>query len=118
MHLYGVPHVVLHDPRPKVYRRFLERTVENLRLQNWVLVCFHPQTDGQMERQNRTLEQVVHALGHEHGLSWLEAITLVEMTLNNAVNDSMHMSPAFISYCWPLHMPVNLLDRMLQFEAA
>ena len=72
--------------------------MENLRLQNSLLISFSPQTDGQTERHNRTIEQVVRALGHEHGLSWLEAISLVEMTLNNAVNDSMRMAPAFISY--------------------
>ena len=42
----------------------------------------------------------------------------MEMTLNNAVNDSTGMTPAFISYGWPLHMPVDLLDRMLQVEVA
>ena len=56
----------------------------------------HPQTDGQMERHNQTIEQVVQALGHKHGLNWLEAVQIVEMTLNNAVNDSMHTLPAFI----------------------
>ena len=57
--------------------------------------AFHPQTDGQTERHNQTIEQVVRALGHEHGLSWLEAIPLVEMTLNNAVNDSTCMFTCF-----------------------
>ena len=33
--------------------------------------AFHPQADGQTERHNQTIEQVVQALGHEHGLSWL-----------------------------------------------
>ena len=60
--------------------------------------AFHLKTVGQTDRHNQTIEQVVQALGHEHGLNWLEAIPLVEMTLNNAVNDSMHMLPTFISY--------------------
>ena len=71
-----------------------------------------------MERRNHTIEQVVQALGHEYGLSWLEAILLVEMTLNNAVNDSMRMSSTFISYGQPLRMPVDLLDGLSQVEAA
>ena len=51
-----------------------------------------------MERHNCTIEQVVQALGHEHGLNWLEAVPLVQMTLNNAVNDSTHTPPAFVLY--------------------
>ena len=74
--------------------------------------AFHPQTDGQMERHNQTIE-VVQALGHKHWLNWLEAVTLVEMTLNNTVNNSTRMLPAFILYSELLHMPVDLLDGML-----
>ena len=69
-----------------------------------------------MERHNQTIEQVVQALGHKHGLSWLEAIPLVEMTLNNAVNDSTRMSPAFILYVQPLCMHVDLLDGMSRLK--
>ena len=42
----------------------------------------------------------------------------MEMTLNNAVNDSMHMLPAFILYSYSLHMLVDLLNGMLQVEVA
>ena len=74
--------------------------------------AFHPQTDDQMERHNQTMEQVVQALGYEHGLNCLEGIPLVEITLNNAVNNSTCMLPAFSLYGLPLHMPVDLLDGM------
>ena len=82
------------------------------------LSSFHPQTDGQTERHICTLWQVVQALGHEHWLNWLEAVTLVEMALNNTVNNSTRMLPAFILYSELLHMPVDLLDGMLQVEVA
>ena len=40
--LYGVPRVVLHDRDPRFYHSFLERTVENLRLQNSLFLSFPP----------------------------------------------------------------------------
>ena len=98
VHLYGVPCVVLHDRDPRFTAAFWKELWKILGCKTIFLLVFHPQTDGQTERHSRTIEQVVRALGHEHGLSWLEVIPLVEMTLNNAVNDSTHMSPAFISY--------------------
>ena len=90
--------VVLHDQDPRFTAAFWKELWKILGCKIVFSSAFHLQTDGQTERHNRTIEQVVRALGHEHGLSWLEAIPLVEMTLNNAVNDSMHMSPAFVSY--------------------
>ena len=60
--------------------------------------AFHPQSDGQTEKHNHTIEQVIRTLGHEHGLKWLKVVPLVEMTLNSAVNNIMRILPAFISY--------------------
>ena len=89
---------MLHDQDPRFTAAFWKELWKILGCKKVFSSAFHPQVDGQMESHNRSIEQVVRALGHEHGLSWLEAIPLVEMTLNNAVNDSTRMSPAFISY--------------------
>ena len=59
--------------------------------------AYHPQTDGQMERQNRTIEQLVRALVYK-GYNWVECLTLVELALNNAVAESTGMSPAHVMY--------------------
>ena len=96
--LYGVPHVVLHDRDPRFTAAFWKELWKILGYKMVFSLAFHPQTDGQTERHNRTIEQVVRAVGHEHGLSWLEMISLVEMIMNNAVIDSTCMSPAFILY--------------------
>ena len=109
---------MLHDRDPRFIAAFWKELWKNLGCKTVFSSAFCSQTDGQTEQHNHTIEQVVRALGHEHGLSWLEAIPLVEMMLNNAVNDSTHMSPAFISYGKPLRMPIELLDRMLQVEVA
>ena len=98
MHLCGVLCVMLHGQDPRFTAAFWKELWKLLGCKTVFLSAFHPQTGGQTERHNCTIEQVVQALGHEHGLSWLEAIPLVEMTLNNSVNDSTHMSPALISY--------------------
>ena len=97
MHLYGVLCVVLHDRDPRFTAAFWKELWKILGCKTVFSLAFHPQTDGQTERHNCTIEQVIQALGHEHGLSCLEAIPLVEMTLNNAVNGSTCMLPAFIS---------------------
>ena len=98
VHLYGVLRVVLHDQDPRFTATFWKELWKILGCKTAFSSAFHPQTDGQMERHNCTIEQVVRALGHEHELSWLEAIPLVEMALKNAVNDSTRMSPAFVLY--------------------
>ena len=98
VHLYGVSHVVLHDRDPRFTAAFWKELWKILSCKTVFLSTFYLQTDSQKERHNHTIEKVVQALGHEHGLSWMESIPLVEMMLNNVVNDSTRMSPAFVSY--------------------
>ena len=63
--LYGVPRVMLHDRDPRFTAAFWKELWKILGCKTVFSLAFHPQTDGQTERHNRTIEQVVRALGHE-----------------------------------------------------
>ena len=69
VHLYGVACVVLHDQDPRFTAAFWKELWETLGCKTVFSCAFHLQTDNQTERHNHTIEQVVRALGHEHGLS-------------------------------------------------
>ena len=96
--LYGTPRVMLHESDPRFTTTFWKELRRILECKIVFSSTFYPQTDSQMERHNRTIEQLLQALGHENGLNWLEAVPLVEMTLNNAVNNSACMLLDFILY--------------------
>ena len=51
-----------------------------------------------MERQNRTVEQIIRALIHEGVDDWVKAIPLSELCVNNAVADSSGVLPAAFTY--------------------
>ena len=51
-----------------------------------------------MERQNRTVEQIIYALIHKGIDDWEEAIPLVELCVNNAVVDSTGVLPTAFTY--------------------
>ena len=67
VHLYGVLCVVLHDRDPRFTTAFWKELWKILGCKIVFSSAFHPQTDGQTERHNRTIEQVVRAHRHEHG---------------------------------------------------
>ena len=60
-------------------------------------------------------------------MNWLQAIPLVELAVNSAVNDSTKISPAYVGYAeyhlltWDmqsLRLLVDCLDGMAHVEAA
>ena len=60
--LYGVLHVVLHDQDPRFTTAFQKELWKILGCKMVFSSAFHPQTDGQMERHNCTIKQVVQHL--------------------------------------------------------
>ena len=59
---------------------------------------FHPQTDGAMERANRSISKVLRALVHNSQNNWAEHCPMVEFVLNSSVSASMGYAPFKLNY--------------------
>ena len=54
--------------------------------------AYHPQTDGQTERTNQVLEDMLRACALKHGGSW-ESFPYAEFSYNNSYQASLKMAP-------------------------
>jgi hypothetical protein len=54
---------------------------------------YHPQLDGQTERTNQVLEDMLRACALKHGGSWYKSLPYVEFSYNNSYQTSLKMSP-------------------------
>ena len=55
--------------------------------------AYHPQTDGQSERTNQTVEIALRFLTTEYTTSWVKVLPSLSATLNNSVSSTTGMSP-------------------------
>jgi hypothetical protein len=55
--------------------------------------AYHPQTDGQTERTNQVLEDMLRACALQHGGSWDKSFPYAEFSYNNSYQASLKMSP-------------------------
>jgi hypothetical protein len=60
--------------------------------------AFHPQTDGQTERVNLILEDMLRACALDYGSSWDENLPYAEFSYNNSYQSSIKMSPFEVLY--------------------
>jgi hypothetical protein len=60
--------------------------------------AFHPQTDGQTERTNRTLEDMLRAYTSYRQDDWDQHLTAAEFACNSAPNASTKLSPFQLIY--------------------
>ena len=97
VHFFGVPYYFIHDRDVTFTAAFWKVLWLMLGTNMLFSSAYHPYIDGQMEWQNRIIEQLVIALAYE-GYKWVECLTLIKLALNNAVVESTGMSPAHVTY--------------------
>ena len=73
---------------------------------------FHPQTDGQTERANRSIEEMLRAYVGKRQNDWDERLGMVEFTYNNFVHSSSGYTPFYLCYGRHLVSPVNLVSQV------
>ncbi|KAL3681508.1 hypothetical protein R1sor_024464 [Riccia sorocarpa] len=67
--------------------------------------AYHPQTDGQTERANRTIEDMLRAFTE----NWDNLLPLVDFAYNNCINSSTRTTPFFLMYGEHPLTPTGLL---------
>jgi transposase InsO family protein len=89
--LHGVPKKIVSDRGTQFTSKFWERLHETLDTQ----LCFstyHPQTDGQTERVNQILEDMLRACALQYGRSWDKSLPYAEFSYNNSYQETLKMA--------------------------
>jgi hypothetical protein len=91
--LHGVPKKIMSDRGSQFTSRFWKKLHESLDTQLNFSLAYHPQTDGQTERTNQVLEDMLRACALKHGGSWDKSLPYAEFSYNNNYQTSLKMSP-------------------------
>ena len=108
--IHGFPSVIISDRDP----RFTSHVWQTLwKLSNTKLIistAYHPQTDGQTERANRTLEDMLrHYVNDKHD-DWDEHLTAAEIATNMAKQSSTDFAPFELNYGHMPDMPLDIVN--------
>jgi hypothetical protein len=69
--------------------------------------AYHPQTDGQTERVNQILEDMLRACAIDCGKNWDKHLSLAEFAYNNSYQSSLKMAPFEALYGRRCRTPLN-----------
>jgi hypothetical protein len=64
--------------------------------------AYHPQTNGQTERTNQILEDILRACALKYGKSWDKSLPYAEFSYNNSYQASIEMASCEALYGTPL----------------
>ena len=106
---HGVPRQVLSDQGPEFEGRLFQRLAKLLEIRKIRTSPYRPQTDGQVERFNRTLLNMLSAFVTDTGLDWDQHIPYVMMAYRTSVNSSTGCTPQVMVYGQEANLPIDLV---------
>ena len=81
--LHGMPKSIVSDRDSKFTSNFWKATFKSIGTELRMSTAFHPQTDGETERVNRVLEDMLRMYVNDKQTNWNEYLPLVEFAYNN-----------------------------------
>jgi transposase InsO family protein len=97
-HGYGLPTSLVSDRDVRFTGRFWRALHKKLGTRLCLSSSYHPQTDGQTERANKTIKEVLRCFVAERQTDWHLHLPLLEFALNNSVSPSTGFSPFFLNH--------------------
>jgi hypothetical protein len=91
--LHGVPKKIVSDRGTQFTSHFWEKLHESMYTKLNFSSAYHPQTDGQTERTNQILEDMLRACALNHGGSWDNSLPYAEFSYNYSYQASLKMAP-------------------------
>ncbi|KAJ9528487.1 hypothetical protein QJQ45_020535 [Haematococcus lacustris] len=96
--LHGMPRSVVSDRGPQFHNKFWTEVTKLLQVQVNLSSAYHPETDGQTERVNRVIEEMLRHFIRPDQRDWAEYLPLVEFAINNAWQESVRSTPFYLNY--------------------
>jgi hypothetical protein len=91
--LHRVPKKIVSDRGSQFTSKFWEKLHEFMDTKLNFSSAYHPQTDGQTERTNQILEDMLRACALKYGKSWDKSLPYIEFWYNNSYQASIKMAP-------------------------
>ena len=94
--LHRLPRELVSDRDPRLTAEFWRSVFKTLGTSLQMSTSYHPETDGQTERANRVLEEILRGYVHSF-TNWSEFLPMVEFAINNSVHASTTHTPFFVN---------------------
>ena len=115
--LYGLPSDIVSDRDPRFTGHFWRAVFSKLETTLSMSLSNHPQSDGQTERTNQTMEDMLRAYVSHRQSDWERYLPLVEFAYNSAKHSATGYSPFMLMYGFLPKAPIALGLRDVQVHS-
>ncbi len=113
---YGFPEGIVSDRGSLFTSAFWSDVCYMANVKRRLSTAFRPQTDGQTERQNQTLEQYLRTFCNDEQDDWSSLLAIAEFAYNNLYYLTTDCSLFYILYSYSLSLYFRLKDKPIGRE--
>ena len=95
---HGLLQSIVSNEKHVFGAKFTRALYKALDVKRNLSTAFYPQTDGQTERTNQTLEQYLQMYCNHFQTNWVDLLPMASVAYNNEVSVSTGHSPFFLNY--------------------
>ncbi|KAJ9517268.1 hypothetical protein QJQ45_009120 [Haematococcus lacustris] len=95
--LHGLPKDMVSDRGPHFHNTFWHHVQKLLGMRGSLSSSYHPQSDGQTERYNRVLEEMLRHYISPTQADWPDYLSLAEFAVNNSWQESIKSTPFLVN---------------------
>jgi hypothetical protein len=114
---FGTPAGIVSDRGSVFTSKFWSALCFYLKVRRRLSTAFHPQTDGQTERQNQVLEHYLRCYCNYRQDDWCSKLAMAEYAYNNSVHSTIGCSPFFAMYGYHPQLRIDVEDDVPGGEA-
>lgn len=111
---HGAPEAIISDCDPQFTSRFWTELCRLMGIERKLSTSYHPQTDGQSEKSNQTVEVALRHCVDYSQESWAKYIPEIEFSINTSKNDTTKTSPYRVLYGFDLRDGLSVLSGLTE----
>jgi hypothetical protein len=106
--LHGMPECIISDRDPRFTAHFWRAFWSSLGSTLSMGTAYHPESDGQTENANKTLEIMLRSVVDFTQDDWDEHLPAAELAFNNSKNETTGFTPFYLVYGREARMPIDV----------
>jgi hypothetical protein len=106
--LHGMPESIVSDRDPRFHAAFWRSLFQQCGTQLLMSTAAHPESDGQTERVNRVLGDILRSYATTIYKDWSKFLPMAEFAINNSVHVSHGYTPFYVNTLAHPRVPLHL----------